>query len=68
MLKNMLLQNSAKVALFTLSEDELHATGAKQEDAYQIMQEAFRLEYVEMVVLLDSDHEFEVIKVKYKEK
>ncbi|MGB3960802.1 MAG: phosphoesterase [Sulfurimonas sp.] len=68
MLKSMLLQNSAKAAVFNICEDELKATGANKKDAYEIMQEAFKLEYVEMVVLLDSDHEYEIIKVKYKEK
>ncbi|DAB30806.1 MAG TPA: phosphoesterase [Sulfurimonas sp. UBA12504] len=68
MFRNMFLQNCAKAAVFTICEEELKATGANMEDAYKIMQEAFKLEYVEMVVLLDSDHEYEIIKVKYKEK
>jgi phosphoesterase RecJ-like protein len=67
MLKKMLLQNSAKAALFYISENEMKATGASLKNAYEIMQEAFDLNYVEMAVLLDSDLEYEVKKVIYKE-
>lgn len=67
MLKKMLLLNDAKAAFFCLDENEIKATGASLENAYEIMQEAFALRYVEMVVLLDSDSEYEVQKVIYKE-
>jgi phosphoesterase RecJ-like protein len=67
MLKKLLLRNDAKAALFCISESDLKATGTSLEDAYQIMQEAFVLGYVEMAVLLDSDLEYEVRKIFYKE-
>jgi phosphoesterase RecJ-like protein len=67
MLKKLLLQNDAKAALFYLAENEIKATGASLEDAYEIMQEAFTLGYVEMAVLLDTDTEYEVKKIIYKE-
>ncbi|MDD2790080.1 MAG: phosphoesterase [Sulfurimonas sp.] len=68
MLTKMLLQNSAKTALFIICDDDIQATGASLEDACEIMLEAFSLRYVEMVVLLNSDHEYRVVQVKYKEK
>lgn len=67
MLQKLFLHNSAKAALFCISENEMKATGASLEEAYQIMQEAFDLRYVEMAVLLDSDLEYAVKKVIYKE-
>jgi phosphoesterase RecJ-like protein len=67
MLKKLLLQNDAKAALFCVSESEINATGANLENAYIIMQEAFALQYVEMAILLQSDAEYEIKKVIYKE-
>lgn len=67
MLNKMLLQNNAKAALFCIGENEIKSTGASVADAYEIMQEAFKLRYVEMVILLDSGLEYEIKKVMYKE-
>ena len=67
MLKKMLLQNDAKVAIFFMHHDDLLASGANHHDAFLIMQEALDLEYVEVVILLESDKENELKKIIYKE-
>jgi len=66
MLKNMTLCNSAKAAVFTISQNEILSCGAKIDECYEVMKEAFRLPYVELSVLLDSAKEYEVLKIKEK--
>ncbi len=67
MFKNMTLINSAKAALFVLSESDFKATTTEVKDAKEVMQEAFNLMYIETVLLLDGDRENEVIKILSKE-
>ncbi|EDZ61456.1 putative phosphoesterase [Sulfurimonas gotlandica GD1] len=67
MLKNMILQNSAKAAVFCISKDDLKSTGAELEDCDESMQEALMLPHVELAILLDIDNEYEVLKLKVKE-
>lgn len=67
MLKDMILLNSAKAAIFSVCESDLKSTGASFDDAKEIMNEAFGLEYVEIAILLNSDAQNEVIKLKVKE-
>lgn len=65
MLEKMLLQNSAKAAVFVIEDDDLKSTSTSLLDAEEIVLEAFSLGYVEMVVLLDS--EYEIIRIINKE-
>lgn len=65
MLEKMLLLNSAKAAVFVLSDDDLKSTSTSLLDAQELILEAFRLSYVEMAVLLDSEDE--VIKIVHKD-
>ena len=65
MLANMILLNDAKVAVFTLANNDLKATSTLIEDAEYVMLEAFTLAYVDTVVLLDNENE--VIKILNKE-
>ena len=55
MLKNMLLINDSKAALFYLSDDDLNASGADLDEAYEIMKEGLSLPYVEMAILISSE-------------
>jgi hypothetical protein len=68
MLKKMTLVNSATVALFFIDEEDLKATRASEEDAVDILYEAFSLEYVESSILLRSDLENRVVKIVEKGK
>ncbi len=65
MLKNMILLNDAKAAYFFISDDDLKSSGATIYEAYEIMQEAFSLAYVEMSILVNDENE--VLKLKMKE-
>ena len=65
MLRSMTLKENAKVAEFIISEDDFKASGATLEDALKIMQEAFTLEYVQYVLLLDENNK--IIKTISKE-
>jgi len=67
MLKKMLLQNSAKAAVFYICDDDLKRAGATLEECDEILQEALMLPHVELSVLLNLDDEYEVIKIKVKE-
>ena len=55
MLGNMKLENSAKDAVFHISENDFKATGTTMEDAQEIISEAFLLKYVEKSILFNSD-------------
>lgn len=66
MLKEMILQNSAKAAVFCICDDDFKSTGASLEDCDEVLKEALMLPYVELSVLLNLDKEYEVIKIKEK--
>ena len=65
MLSNMILIKNSKEALFIVSEDDLKSSGATLSEAYEIMDEALSLPYVESVMLKDSDNK--ILKTKMKE-
>lgn len=65
MLKNMILTNDSKEALFIISEDDLNSSGATLREAYEIMNEALKLPYVENTVLKNSENK--ILKSKTKE-
>lgn len=65
MLSNMILTNNSKEALFIVSEDDLKSSGATLREAYEIMNEALNLPYVESAVLKNSDNK--ILKLKMKE-
>lgn len=65
MLKAMLLINDSKAAFFLLSDDDLKSSGANYNEAYEIMNEALNLPYVEMSILVSSENE--ILKLKMKE-
>jgi len=67
MLKNMILADDAQVAIMKISDDELRATGATQEDCNEILQEAMKLPYVNEIVLVKSDEQNKVLKKIKKE-
>lgn len=67
MLERMVLQNSAKAAVFCICDDDLKRTGATLEECDEILQEALMLPHVELSVLLNLDDEYEVLKLKVKE-
>ena len=67
MLEKMILQNSAKAALFYICNNDLKSTGANIDDCDEVLEEALNLPYVELSVLLDADNEYEVLKLKIKE-
>lgn len=57
MLKNMILINDAKAALFYINENDFISTGATLKEAYVSMEEALYLPYVEMTILINSENE-----------
>ena len=57
MLKNMILINDSKAALFQVSDDDFKSSGAELSEAYEIMNEGLNLPYVELSILLDSENE-----------
>ena len=67
MLKNMVLQNSAKAAVFYISDDDIESTGASLEDCDETLKESLNLAHVELALLLNKDKEYEVLKLIYKE-
>jgi len=67
MLKNMTLLNSAKAAVFQISNDDLKSTGASIENCDDSLKEALKLPSVEMAILLSRDKEYRVLKLIYKE-
>lgn len=66
MLENMLLVEDARVALFTLSTEDLKFSGASLAEALENTKEAFLLPFVESVILLDSERN-DVVKIIDKE-
>jgi len=64
LLKKMVLLNDAKVALFEIDERDLKLSGATIEMARELILEAFKLPYVEVLVLICSS---EVIKIINKD-
>ena len=52
MFKKMCLKESARVAFFEISEDDLKSSGTTIEDAELIMKDSFNLAYVEKAVLI----------------
>jgi phosphoesterase RecJ-like protein len=67
MLKNMVLLNNAKAAVFFISNNEIKLSGSVCEDWEENLIESLKLPYVELAVLLDTDNEYEVLKLIYKE-
>ena len=57
MLKNMILINDSKAALFHISEGDLKSSGATMSEAYEIMKEGLNLPYAEMAILINSENE-----------
>jgi len=56
LLKNMILINDSKAALFQVSDDDFKSSGADLSDAYEIIKEGLNLPYIEMAILLDSEN------------
>ena len=56
MLKNMILINDSKAALFCVSDDNFKSSGANLSQAYEIIKEGLNLPYVEMAILLNSEN------------
>ncbi|MEA3331871.1 MAG: phosphoesterase [Campylobacterota bacterium] len=67
MLKNMLLQENATKAVFSICDDDLKSTGTTLKDAKSIIKEVLGLEYVEVVVLIKSDENDKILKIIDKE-
>jgi phosphoesterase RecJ-like protein len=67
MLERMILQNSAKAAVFYICDDDLKRTGATLQECDEILHETLMLPHVELSVLLNLDDEYEVLKLKIKE-
>lgn len=57
MLKNMLLINDSKAALFCVNENDFKSSGASLSEAYVAMNEALCLPYVEVAILINSENE-----------
>ena len=57
MLKNMILINDSKAALFQVSDDDFKSSGAELSEACEVIKEGLSLPYVEMAILLDSRNE-----------
>jgi len=67
MLKNMILQNSAKAAVFCICDDDFMSSGARLEDCDEILIESLTLPNVEQAILLNIDEEYEILKIINKE-
>ncbi|WP_321778745.1 phosphoesterase [Sulfurimonas sp.] len=67
MLGEFLLEDEAKVAVFSLSSEDLKASGARVQDCDEVLKESLKLPTVEMAVLLDIDNKYEMIKIISKE-
>ena len=65
MLSSMILIDASKTAQFVISDDDLKSSGADISEAYEIIQEALSLPYVEKAILKNSDNE--VLKLINKE-
>ena len=57
MLKNMVLINDSKAALFCVNEDDFKSSGANLSEAFVAMNDALSLPYVEMAILINSENE-----------
>ena len=66
MLKNMLLKEDAKLLVMSISDDDLKASGAKLDDAYEILQDGLTLLHVEEVLLIKEENK-EILKRIKKE-
>ncbi|MBL0709138.1 MAG: phosphoesterase [Sulfurimonas sp.] len=67
MLSEMLLENEASASVFTISSDDLKASGANIVDCEEVLKESLMLQTVEIAVLLDLDNNNETIKLICKE-
>jgi len=66
MLKNMLLTNNATEVTMTISDDDLKASGAKIDDAYEILYDGLTLLHVEEAFLVKEENK-EILKTIKKE-
>jgi len=57
MLSSMILTDASKTAQFVISDDDLKSSGADISEAYEIIQEALSLPYVEKAILINSENE-----------
>jgi len=62
MLKNMILTKDATIATINISDDDLKASGAKLDDAYEILQDALTLLHVEEAMLVKEENKEKRIK------
>jgi len=60
--KNLLLKENATVALLSLCQEDLEASGASFDDAYLIMKEVLDLVHVQEVRLLKKDENDKILK------
>lgn len=67
MLKEMILEENASLAVLNISDNILNSCGAKEEDAELIMQEVLNLNLVKKVQLQKSDEENKILKIIKKE-
>ncbi len=56
MLKNMILINDSKAALFCVSADDFKSSGADMSTAFEIMKEGLCLPYIETAILINSEN------------
>jgi phosphoesterase RecJ-like protein len=61
MFQNMLLVNEAQASIFTISQEDMEATGTSYEDAFVVLEESLNIVHVILAVLLDENNE--VIKI-----
>ena len=62
MLKNMILTNDATVATINIDDDNLKSSGAKIDDAYEILKDVLTLPYVKEVLLIKKENK-EILKI-----
>jgi hypothetical protein len=68
MLKRMLLKNNATLVSIIIRDDDLKATGATLEDAYEILNDALLLPHAKEAVLVESDNNKKILKRIKKER
>lgn len=61
--RKMFLKESARIAIFEISLDDLKSSGASFEDVEVVLSEALNIVHVEKVVLLDADDENKLLKL-----
>lgn len=66
--KKMILKDDARVAIFELDAQDLKATGASLKDCESILKESLNIPYIDQAILLDKDKEYEMLRLKIKEK